>query len=220
VVHLSEGLGFLADGRRRNVSSAFRALVADGVHRVEEKHEVAGDLLGHPRIVIAANNEDALPLGEHHTRDDLAAIAQRILHIRTADTSTLISWDTVEGWLGDGEGGVGSFGRHVLWLAATREVDVGGRFLVEGIEGDYHRGLVLRSGVNAGILAAVGVAVLRGGRASAAFVEVGEGGPVAMVNAARLHGQWHNLIDEDAPRPARSVVARALRELSTTARAV
>jgi len=192
------------------------------VHRVEEKHEVGGNLIGNPRVIIAANRDDALPLGGHHTRDHIDAIAQRVLHIETSHAP--VTWDEAAGWLGEGESKSGGrIAEHVLWLHENRAVTKGGRFLVEGVETEWHRGLMLRSGHNAQVLAAVGKATLgtvrrNPPREGACLYKRGE--EVVYINASRLHSQWQNLVDEDRVRPTRSAVARTLKELSESGKSV
>ncbi len=225
VVHLSESLDWVADGRRRSVSGAFRALVGDRTRGVEEKHEAKGELVGYPRVVVAANRDDALPLGHWHTRADLAAVAERIRHVVVSPEASSvlkgIAGDELATWARPG----GAIPQHIWWLVKTRQAAAlgraGERFLVAGdLAGSLARRMVLRAGDNGMLLSAIGEAVApsSGVQGGAAVKVVPDGDDprqgVVWVNAHRLHGSWKNLVSEDAPRPRLADVARGLRELS------
>jgi len=226
VVHLSEGVDKKAASGKEGFSAAFRALVGDRTHRTEAKYEPAGTLVGHPRVIIGANNDDALPIGEgHHTRDDLDAIARRVLYLRASPRAGAVLAAVpplrLATWTDPG----GPIAAHLAWLFATRASAAlarsGSRFLVEGREGGWHRALLLRSGGNEAILAAIasGVAPVSGGPSAAAVsvepadVKRGRSGRV-WVNISRLHRAWKALVDEDGQRPPRATLARTVRDLS------
>lgn len=219
VVALSEGLSWTGDGRKRAATAAFRSLLADGRHTVEIKHGASLTLHGHPRLLIGANNAEALPIGTA-TSDDLRAIYERILHIpvpdeagayvRSLDPETVATWPTPGG----------PFAAHAAHLRATRPAPTSGRYLVAGVPTDYHRGLQLRSGINTAVLQAVGEALApSSGRPHTAVAHVApldEGATqlAAWVNVAGLHGAWTRLVQEDGHRPLRSAVLDAVRDLA------
>ena len=214
VVYLGEGLGWLSDGRKAGISAAFRRLIGETNHRIEAKYEGTGTLIGAPRLIIAANNDDALPLGAHHTRDDIEAITQRILYLQVKPEAArylhdLGGWDVTRHWV-DGR----EFAEHVVWLTQNRQVDTSGRFLVEGVETPYHRSLVLKAGINTQVLGALCEAVAPvKGRSLTGGIFVHDQDTV-MVNVTDLHRAWKPLTQEDGPAPTRSALAKAVKDLS------
>jgi hypothetical protein len=229
IVHLSEGV----DGGRfasAGASAAFRALVGDRSHRIEAKYEAVSTLIGHPRVIVGANNDDALPIGAgHHTRDDLDAIARRVLYLRASARAAELLREVPPHRLARWAAPGGAIPRHVAWLRETRGEAAleraGSRFLVEGREAGWHRALLLRSGGNETVLSAVVEAVARHAR-GAILVEPrpnGDGVVVAeaarvWVNVSKLHRAWKALVDEDGPKPTRAQLARTIRDLSPSDR--
>jgi len=210
VVHLSEG------HTDQGASTAFRRLTGDRVHRIERKFEALVDLVGHPRVVIGANNDDALPLGAgHHTRDDLEAIARRVLYLRATPRAAEILRDVDHTRWTDPDG---PLPQHLAWLVATRRDDAltraDSRFLVRGVESPWHRSMLLRSGGNEGTLSAVATAVADD-KCAAAVWHRGR----VWANVSTLHALWRTLTGEDRV-PTRAAVARTVRDLSPADRSV
>ncbi len=221
VVLLDEGA--LVD---RQVSSAFRSLVGQSAHRIEAKNKPVVTLRGCPRIVIAANNPLALDLRGQHEAEDHAAVAQRILHVEVSPRAAELLRDLggMEGtaeWVVRRDGSPGALPRHLAWLAATREVPAGGRFLVEGVPTVYHLRLLTGDPLYAGALIAIAAALgptpptEPGG--PGIFTRPGEG--IAWVNPLRLHRRWQALVAEDVPRPTVQRVAGALAALARSSSA-
>jgi hypothetical protein len=206
IVHLSEG----ASGA--DTSAAFRSLTGDRFHRVDRKHVDPITLIGHPRLMIGANNDDALPLGEvHHTRDDLDALLSRVLYVRASDDAreVLEATEGVDRWPLPG----GAIPRHIAWLRADRGEAVrarGGRWLVAGQDSTWHRALMLRSGGNEGALGAIAEAANPATKNHAVWLVPKRG--VALVNVSALH-----VIAARAPGAqslTRAALARTIRDLS------
>jgi hypothetical protein len=226
VVHLDEGI----DKRLQmlGASNAFRRLSANRTHTVEAKYEMAGSLTGHPRVIVGANNDRALPIGSgHHTRDDLGALARRILYLHAdgpaaARVLAAVSAERLALWTTPS---VGAIPRHLAWLRATRGAEAharaGQRFLVGGVESRWHRSLLLQSGNNEAVLAALVEAVVKGGKMAVAVEPAPDADPTKAriwVNVARLHSGWKGLVDEDVHRPVRASIARTVRDLSASER--
>ena len=114
LVFVEEGLGSDTDSLR------FRDLLTAEVHDVRIKFEAPGELRGHVRMIVAANNPNALRIKDNLTHSDREAISRRILwldgsvdavHYLTGIGGRRITAD----W-------VGGFGlaRHVLAVSAER----------------------------------------------------------------------------------------------------
>lgn len=216
VVLLDEGA--LVD---RAVSSAFRSLVGQTQHRVESKNKPVVTLHGCPRVIVAANNPLALDLRGQHEADDLDAVAQRILHVPVSPRGGGLLRDlggmtATRHWVTRPDGTPGDLPRHLAWLAATRQVTAGSRFLVEGVPTVYHLRLLTGDPLYAGTLIAIAAALgppsptQPGG--PGVWCRPGEG--VAWVNPMRLHRRWQALVAEDVPRPTVQRVAGALSALA------
>lgn len=218
VVLLDEGI--TAD---KAVTSAFRSLVGQSTHRIEPKGKPVVTLHGCPRVIVAANNASALDLRGGQEAGDLDAIGARILHVEVAEAAGTFlrayggRAATAE-WVVRRDGTPGDVPRHLAWLAATRAVAPGGRFLVEGVPTVYHLRLLTSDPLYAGALVAIALALAPpsamppGG--PGVFVRPGE--DVVWVNPVGLHGRWQVLVREDVPRPTVQLVAKALAALART----
>ena len=232
IVHLSEGV----DNKRLEkdgASSAFRALSGDGRHTIELKFEGTTALLGHPRMIIGANNDDALPLGSaHHTRDDLGAIAKRVLYVRSSARAAQVLAHVPVSRLATWAQPNGPIPQHIAHLIHTRREAAlsraSRRFLVQGRESVWHRALLLYSGHNEAALGAVADSVIAGNPCTSVEPRAPQGAPKGAecvperarvwVNVAALHRAWRTIVDEDGPRPTRAVLARTIRDLSPSER--
>lgn len=146
-----------------NGSAAFREFVGNSSRSLTEKNKTAATLIGCPRLIITANNPDALRFGdgEHLDREDEEAIAIRVLHIPVQPEAR--AWLEAKGgrafterWVNDGDR-PGVLTRHLFWLTKHWKVrSPGNRFLVDGTPGDWFRNAHLRSGLPATVLDAIG----------------------------------------------------------------
>lgn len=232
VVFLDEGMA-----TDRDASARFRSLVAESSHPVETKGQPVTTLLGCPRVIVAANDGNAIQLTGAHGTEALEAIAARILHVRVRaearrylDALGGAPYTQATGWVRAPEGGPGRVTRHLAWLAASRQVRPGARFLVEGRRTDYHVGLVLSDPLYHQTLVAVAAALAPDTPSTEAggpgvwcggVDEDAPGGAGAQgtfgdvwVNPRTLHRRWKGLALEDLPRPTVDRVAAALRALS------
>lgn len=127
-------------------SVALRRLIGSSTHTYSEKNLPRYEVRGAVRVLIAANNEDVLAVGdERMSADDLDAYVKRFLHIHAHHESA--------DWLrANNAGGLMTrrwieedlIAKHCLWLAVNRSIVHGQRFIVEGIELDeIHRKLVM-----------------------------------------------------------------------------
>lgn len=114
LIFIEEGLATDTDSLR------FRDILTAEVHDIRVKYEAPGELHGHVRMVVAANNPNALRIREDLTHSDRDAISRRILWIDTGDEArhylTSIGGRKVtEDWVSNS-----GFARHVLWLHQQR----------------------------------------------------------------------------------------------------
>lgn len=201
----------------KQFSATFRSLIGERSRALLRKNQPAATLVGAVRLIIAANNADALHLRETLTPADLRAIAARILHIAPDPRAEayLESIDTTAlGWV-RGKGTAGPrIARHITWLRETRGVELGGRFLVQGELTTFHTDLALSSGCNEQTLAALAHHIDRGQKSPGIITGEGEGEEEEVwVNSPTLRGRWTALLDE--PAPSEAEVSAALRMLST-----
>ena len=73
IVHVDEDLSFF-DGKE-GFSGAFRSLIGESSRQLRIKMQPSATLIGAPRLIISANNADALRLSESLSQADLKAIA-------------------------------------------------------------------------------------------------------------------------------------------------
>lgn len=133
----------------------FRSLVGNSTHKIERKGVDAETLRGNLRMIITANNEDALRLDDIRTIHDVEAITQRVRYIRVGnDAADLLrkrgGRDYTADWVLKTSGAPGRLCEHIAWLAehytpATR----GSRFRVEGIPTAWHYRALYSGGVGA-----------------------------------------------------------------------
>ena len=221
----------------RSESGRFRSLVGQSSHNVEAKGRPLVTLRGCPRVIVASNGPDAIDLVGGHGADDLQAIAGRVLHVVVPPAATEYlraiggrngrdGLPGTDGWLWDAHGRPGRVPRYIAWLAATRHVVDGDRFLVAGIPTAWHERLVTDDPVYAAVLLAVATALAPSGGVFGA----GSGGlgvwvapadapaehrpGAAWVNPRALHARWKALLVEDGHRPVVQAVARAAKALA------
>lgn len=158
-------------------SADFRRLVANSEHRVEIKNGPTGTLIGHPRIYMAANNDDPTGIAnETLTIDDEDAIAERLLHIpvslrAAAYLQQLGGRDYTDGTKGPVNWIVG-VAQHIRWLHENREVVPGPKLLVQGDAAKWIREVGVRHGAQAEVAELIGAEVAKVGQGS--VLAVGE----------------------------------------------
>jgi hypothetical protein len=124
-----------------------RDLVASDRRPLHRKFQPNATLLGSLRIMLLANNDDMLRLGEESLGPDaLAAVAGRFLHVyagqAAADFLTGLggrSYTEEQGWV-EGD----RIARHLVWLKENRQVVPGNRFMVEGQLSAMHQKLAIQ----------------------------------------------------------------------------
>lgn len=154
---LAQGpLVVLDEGVAKSEPDAFRRLTGNREHMICNKGAMPEELIGCPRPIVTSNEPDALRLG----REELSvmsehAIGRRIIVFDVQDAAVdylveIGGWDATRDWA-DPEGpGVS----HFRWLAETRKVTFGGRFMVEGDAADWVSKAHLRAGIAADVVRA------------------------------------------------------------------
>lgn len=136
------------------VSSHFRHMVTGNNHNITRKGKTTAHFRGHFRVLIAANNDDGLPLQGGFTGDDLAAITERVLYIKCSEAAR-------EHLRNEASPHPGAaplarrIAQHVMWLYDTREYVPGPRFLVAGEATEFHERLTVNHGTRVATLEAV-----------------------------------------------------------------
>jgi hypothetical protein len=202
--------------RGQRTSAELRQIIGSNSRTLARKFLPNATLVGAVRLIMAANNERLLSLDEDLSKDDLEAVGQRFLHI---ETSTLASdylkkiggRNGTEGWV-DGD----RIAQHAVWLAKTRKVVPGDRFLVEGHRTKLHTGLPTQSKINGLIVEWLvrfldAPQTIRGGIEQSGLVLVGGG--EYLVNVQALADNWEQFIKSDPP-PTTGRIGRAIRTLS------
>lgn len=227
IVHVDEAIeaGSDSGGRPpRGWSASFRTLISETTRPLRRKYQETATLIGAPRLVITANNADALRLRERLTAEDVAAIAARILHARACAGAAdylrdLGGRDYTEDWTARATPGGGTkpgkIAEHISYLEATRRVERGSRLLVEGVMGDYHRDLSVSHGLTAEILGAIATAADRGNPPPGIWFGLGDAselGDVVHVNAPALRKSWPAITGNPAPND--NALASALASLA------
>ncbi len=194
-------------------SAGFRTLIGESSRQLRRKNMPSATIRGCPRLIIAANNANALKLTENLGRDDLLAIAERILHFKTDDTARdfldfMGGREFTKNWVLDERGRPGAIAKHAKWLAQNRTVKTGSRFLVQGEIADWHRDLMGNSGLQGASLAALAHHIDR--ERPVEGIEIS--GKFIYVNVPTLRGQWGLLMGDNPPREGS--LANALKTLA------
>lgn len=118
------------DWRGNPLTEELRALIQETRREMRIKYQPSSVLVGATRTIITSNDAGLLIGSKTLAREDIAAISERILHIR-ADQATADWLETVDtsGWVEGG--GIARYVRH-LQATHTRVTAPNGRFLVVG----------------------------------------------------------------------------------------
>ncbi|MBU1048357.1 MAG: hypothetical protein KJ648_07095 [Candidatus Omnitrophica bacterium] len=207
----------------KGITTVLRRLIGTTTRNLNRKFMATCNLRGAVRLIICANNDRLLETGEELTNADLEAVAGRFLYLDTSNPDAserlrnyLLEEITPEvvnsEWL-DNDG----IARHALWLARTRPVNSTGRFLVEGRQTEFHRGLVTASGVTSSVAEFLTKWVSHPGQGYAGndLVQVGNG-QIWVATEVFGKANWENLVPS-LPLPSATRVGRALTNLSNGA---
>jgi hypothetical protein len=195
-------------------SAVLRQLVASETRTLSRKFLPNCDLRGAIRLILCANNDRMLALGnEDLSEDDLDAIAGRFLHIHVSDApakylANIGGRSATDGWVSRD-----MILAHAFWLKENREVVPGDRFLVEGHATRMHRSLAMQPRASA--LALEWIARYLDGVtpdvARADIIRIGDG--EILVNGPGMGDHWRTYIKSEFP-PTTTMLGRALGNLA------
>lgn len=139
------------DFRGKSKTEELRELIQARTYRFERKYHSEAMVRGCFRVIMAANNEQFLHIDAALNEHDVEAIAERILHITVGDAALTYLEELNERDGAEGRQAPHHFftldeiAQHVLWLAETRKVVPGSRFLVAGGSAETIRSVAVRS---------------------------------------------------------------------------
>lgn len=134
-----------------NDSSVFRRIVGNADFIARRRYMPAAPILGFPRVLITANNSDALHIREHMSSDDLEAVVQRVAYVRSNDDASDVLMEIAAQHnmklheLGTRWVQGKQIAAHILWLNQNREVRSGDRFAVDAWPSSYGSELAVKS---------------------------------------------------------------------------
>jgi hypothetical protein len=195
-------------------SAIFRTLVGNSVFNLRRMYQPPSTLIGSLRLLVTANNDNALRIHEDLTPEDYQAIVDRIGYIHVdasakAYIESIGGRKTTEAWVrGDG------IAKHVLWLHQNRTVVRGSRFLVKGWESDMHKHLQVTSGVASAVVEVIAHSL--SANASKAPEGFFIGNNCIYASVLGVSDMWTTALGESAKLPTKQRIQSALRQLSTT----
>lgn len=198
------------DAFKNNDSSVFRQIVGNTSIRIRDLYRSPAVLDGYPRLLITANNEDALAIREDLDQQDIEAIQMRIGYIdANASAADMLARlggrEYTEAWVKGG-----ALAEHTLWLHENREYEPGDRFLVEGWESPLTQSIATRVG-SAGVIGEViAHAIASSTRSDAVRWYKGS----VYVNAQSLQANWSTVYRREDRAPSSNSMLKALRTLS------
>jgi len=146
LLRIDEGL----EGKQKDLTKKLRSVIGRQSFTLNEKFLAPRIVNGAVRLVICANNDNVLMVGDtEYSQADLEAIVGRILHVRAQQAaadwleehnrSNRLTNEWVEG---------DRIAMHCLWLHQNRTIVEGKRFLVEGAETEMHRQMIMQGDTN------------------------------------------------------------------------
>jgi hypothetical protein len=209
VVHLDEATTLDTKGTAR-----FRVLVSERHHALTIKYAPSLTLRGAARVVVTANNPDALGIRSVASIADLDAIAERILYLHIGPEAgeylRSLGPEALREWVTAPDGTPGAIARHLAAEAPDTTPD--GRWLVAGVRTVFHDSLVATIPEYAAALHAISVARADRAPRPRPVVTFPRGGAVG-VDAVALRAGWPVWGDGSrAPTPV--ALAETLRALS------
>lgn len=198
-------------------SSFIRRFIAQETHSLRRKNAHEAQLSGFFRVIIAANNPNLFKFEhEEFEHEDVSAIAARILYIqcdpKAADYLRSIGGiAATNAWVsGD------KIAQHALWLAQTRNVEVGSRFLIENTSPKLHRNIAANGILRGQVIEHICRSLLRkdwgpGSKPNDRGIQFG-GGHV-YVNTSFLAESWTETLSQQNV-PSLKAIGMALKPLA------
>lgn len=203
-----------AEAYRKEGTTLVRKFVTCGVRMLDEKYQARVELLGYPRLIVAANNIDVMNTDQDMSTEDREAFAERLVHIDMVAGMPILEHfaDRIqEHWL-DGR----RLAEHVFWLSQNWELrHPGRRFAVASNHTPLHDGLASKSGAASDVACWLLNYVSSPERAKHLPIDFSDGR--LRVNTGALIQGWGVYLNAHRP-PSPSKISRALKSLSRKAR--
>ncbi len=197
---------------KKSASTKLRDLITADTHTLNRKFLPSATLTGNIRLILTANNDAMLSLGDDDaTAEDAEAFASRFFFLQATQAASdyLVSiggrnYGTV-GWVSEDK-----IASHVLWLSANRVVNLGDRLCVEGDSAANAESLASRSDLGDAILEWVARYLDEPG-SSVKGVHIGDG--KIRLSAKALVDSWQ-AYNQAMRQPSVGKLGRALARLS------
>lgn len=192
-----------------DLSEVFRNLVANSVHDVRIKYQANATLHACMRLVITANEDDALDFRKTLSGRSLQAIVERVLFVEQDDKpvrylEALGGRRATALWAERTPGVPGLIGEHLLWLRENRTVQHTGRFLVSGVMTDWHRQFIGQQGIKPDVIKVIALAAKNAaklhGHQNVAGVEIRRDKKCVLISKEAVVSCWTTHGRGDAPR--------------------
>ena len=198
----------------KSMSAAFRKIVGSSVHDVAVKYESNLELHGCPRVLITANNANAIRFMENMSGDDVEAVVSRFGHVLCNPATEEYLLDlggrahTLEWSKGLG------IANHVAWMNENYVLpEKTGRYLVPGWARDFAENLVAHGSMQGEVQDAIvryltAHAIKQPIRGLVTWHEGRLG-----INTTVLQDNWSLLMGEKAKVPSRSQISKTAKSL-------
>lgn len=204
-----------SSGYGKTTSADVRRLSGNTEHQLHRKFQAPADYIGALRVIVTANNFDALKISEDLTSEDYDALRQRIGYYYCGEASAKFLHDiggrnATQQWISGG-----MFAEHLLWLRDNHHVTFGNRFLVEGWESPLMERLGSVSGITSAVIETIAFAIsAKAGPVPLEGFLLGNG--VIYVSPAAVFDAWEKVHGPNGRVPPKSRVVSALRRLATS----
>lgn len=200
-------------------SGLLRDMITATTRPLSRKYVSNSPLTGCLRVILGANNDKMLAFDEDLGAHDLDAVNRRYLCIEMGDD--VQEWLRSRGgnkltslWMRDGED---RFAKHLMWLRASRQVEVSDRLLVEG-EASEVQAMTATSGDIREATCNWIVGLLE--QPQSAMSGAGQGLVIVdrdglWINSAAILNTWDTYVKHSAVKPTVGRIGRALAGLST-----
>lgn len=198
----------------KSMSAAFRKIVGSSVHDISVKYQSNLELHGCPRVLITANNPNAIRFMETMSGDDIDAVVTRFGHVMCSVEAAdyLRSLGGRRATL-DWVQGLG-IANHVAWMNENYVMpDEMGRYLVPGWARDFAENLVAHGSMQGEVQDAI-VRYLTHHAIKKPITGLMTWHEGALgVNTAMLQDSWGLLMGDKAKVPSRSQVNKVAKSL-------
>jgi len=208
VVVADEGI---TDGSDR-ASETFRSLVSNKRHELRRKYQASSTLYGALRVVIFSNDDNGIPFAKPLGAEGLEAVTERILYLAAShETRARLAARFAEG--GTDTEVCREICEHLTWMAETRTVVPGSRFLVSGEPTPWHDQFAVNQGIKPDVLQACWW-LLRHRNANVGSPRAWFKGDMLYVRTDAITAAWSDAVGPGKP-PRPKMIRDALGQLGT-----